>query len=42
MRQDRTTGTPIGLEKAKKDCISCSFYKKRFIDKDTTAECVRG
>jgi len=41
MRQDRTTGKLFGLEKAKKNCMSCSFYKKRFIDKDTTAECVR-
>ena len=34
------TGTPLGLEKAKNNCISCSYYKKRFLDKDTTAKCV--
>jgi len=31
---------PIGLEKAKTNCMSCSYYKKRYIDMDTTAKCV--
>ena len=39
MLPDKTTGKLLGLEKAKKDCMSCSYYKKRFIDKDTTAKC---
>lgn len=30
----------MNLEKAKTKCISCSYYKKRYIDKDTTAKCV--
>ena len=30
----------IGLETAKKVCWSCSHYKKRWIDKDTTAKCI--
>jgi hypothetical protein len=37
---DRTTKQPRGLEKAKQNCMSCSYFKKRFIDKDTTAKCV--
>lgn len=37
---DKTTGKMMGLEKAKTNCMSCSYYKKRFIDKDTTAKCV--
>jgi len=36
----RVGDMPIGLEKAKTNCISCSYFKKRFIDKDTTAKCV--
>jgi hypothetical protein len=34
------TGKPRGLEQAKHHCMSCSYYKKRYIDKDTTAKCV--
>jgi hypothetical protein len=29
----------MNLEKAKTNCISCSYYKKRYIEKDTTAKC---
>ena len=35
----KTTGKMMGLEKAKTSCMSCSYYKKRFLDKDTTATC---
>jgi len=34
------TNTLIGLEFAKTICSSCSYYKKRFIEKDTTTKCV--
>jgi len=29
----------IGMEKAKTICLSCSYYKKRWIDNNTTAKC---
>jgi hypothetical protein len=29
----------MNREKAKTHCISCSYYKKRYVDKDTTAKC---
>ena len=41
MIPDNTSGKLLGLEKAKNDCMSCSYFKKRYIDKDTTAKCVR-
>jgi hypothetical protein len=31
----------IGMENAKKLCISCSYYTKRYVEKDTTAKCER-
>jgi hypothetical protein len=34
-----STGKPLGLDVAKTLCISCSYIKKRWIDKDTTATC---
>jgi hypothetical protein len=37
---DRSGKMPIGLEKAKTNCLSCSYYKKRYVDMDTTAKCV--
>jgi len=42
MNLDRAsdTGQPMGLEKATTDCSSCSYYKKKYIDKDTTAKCM--
>jgi hypothetical protein len=29
----------MNREKAKTNCISCSYYKKRYVNKDTTAKC---
>jgi len=29
----------MNLEKAKTHCLSCSYYKKRYVDNDTTANC---
>ena len=34
-------GELIGIDLAKTLCGSCSDYKKRWVDKDTTAKCVR-
>ena len=34
------TEKPLGLEKANTNCMSCSYYKKRYIDMDNTAKCV--
>jgi len=31
----------IGMENAKKICSSCSYYTKRYVEKDTTATCER-
>lgn len=37
---NRETGKPLGLEFAKTICMSCSHYKKRWVNGDTTAKCV--
>lgn len=37
---NRETGKLLGLEFAKTICMSCSHYKKRWVNKDTTAKCV--
>ncbi len=37
---NRETGQPFGLKFAKTICGSCSYYKKRWVNQDTTAKCV--
>ena len=37
---NRETGKLLGLEFAKTICMSCSHYKKRWVDGDTTTKCV--